>query len=291
MNPGGALSQTGINTIGFTFVIDSADCFVRSGYNDIIPYDYYFTFKDDQAPINRVNIKRVRINVAMPYVALLDSTYCLVLGDTIELGFPTGSYSSYLWSTGDTINSIDVYQPGSYSVITQTTSGQVDTLNTIVSIRPDPVIQSPDKICSGQTVTLTVQNSYASYVWGGNTTGTSDTVTTGIGTYWLTVSDSLGCLGTDTINIEEMIPYTDTPQVCVVTNDPISGFNQIIWERPSKLGTVSYNIYRGGVIGYTNIGSIGVNSLSEFIDNSVNPGLQPHKYYITLIDRDRKSVV
>jgi hypothetical protein len=63
MNPGGALSQTGINTIGFTFVIDSADCFVRSGYNDIIPYDYYFTFSDDQAPINRVNIKRVRINV------------------------------------------------------------------------------------------------------------------------------------------------------------------------------------------------------------------------------------
>jgi len=63
LNPGGALSQTGINTIGFTFVIDSADCLVRSGYNDIIPYDYYFTFSDDQAPINRVNIKRVRINV------------------------------------------------------------------------------------------------------------------------------------------------------------------------------------------------------------------------------------
>ena len=283
-NSGGVFTYPGLNNMEFNWAIDSADYYVGSGYNDIIPYDYYFTFKDDQAPINRVNIKRVRINVAMPYVALLDSTYCLVLGDTIELGFPTGSYSSYLWSTGDTINSIDVYQPGSYSVITQTTSGQVDTQNTIVSIRPDPVIQSPDKICSGQTVTLTVQNSYASYVWGGNTTGTSDTITTGIGTYWLTVSDSLGCLGTDTISIEERIPYTDTPQVCVVTNDPISGYNQIIWERPSKLGTVSYNIYRESVIGYTNVGSRGVNQLSEFTDSSANPGQQSHKYYVTLID-------
>ena len=282
-NPGGILSITDTNLIGFNWVIDSADHNVGSGYNNVIPYDYYFTFNDDQAPINRVNIKRVRINVSHP-TGWISSKYCLILGDTIQLGFPTGTYTSYLWSTGDTINSIDVYQVGNYSVIVQNASGQTDTLNTIVTANPAPVIQSPDKICSGQTAILTVQNSFTSYVWGGDATGTSNSITTGIGTYWLTVSDSLGCLGSDTISIEERIPYTDTPHVCIVTNDPVSGYNQIIWERPSKLGTVSYNIYRGGVIGYTNIGSIGVNSLSEFIDNSVNPGLQPHKYYITLID-------
>ena len=282
-NPGGILSNTDTNLIGFNWVTDSADYNVGSGYSNIVPYDYYFTFNDDQSPINRINIKRVRINLFYPAV-WISPKYCLSLGDTIQLGFPTGTYTSYLWSTGDTINSINVYQTGSYSVIVQSASGQTDTLSTIVTASPTPLIPSPAKICPGQTATLTVQNIYASYLWGGGQVlSFSNSITTTKGTFWLTVSDSLGCLGSDTISIEEIIPYTDTPQVCIVTNDT-SGYNQIIWERPSKLGTVSYNIYRAGVIGYTNIGSTGVNQLSEFIDNSVNPGLQPHKYYVTLID-------
>ena len=280
-NPGGILSNTGWNWIGFNWVTDSADYNVGSGYSNIVPYDYYFTFNDDQSPINQVNIKRVRINLSYPAV-WISPKYCLSLGDSIQLGFPTGTYTSYLWSTGDTINSINVHQTGNYSVIVQSASGGTDTLSTIVTANPTPVIQSPAKICPGQTATLTVQNSYASYLWGPGFS-TSNSITTGAGTFWLTVFDSLGCFGSDTISIEEIIPYTDTPQVCIVTNDT-SGHNQIIWERPSKLGTVSYNIYRAGVIGYTNIGSTGVNQLSEFIDTSVNPGLQPHKYYVTLID-------
>ena len=76
-------------------------------------------------------------------------------------------------------------------------------------------------------------------------------------------------------------PYTS--QVCIVTNDT-SGYNQIIWEKPSKLGTLGYNIYRDGVIGYTKLTTIGVNQPSEFTDISVNPGLKAYKYYITALD-------
>ena len=283
LNPGGVFTFPDSNQVSFNWIIDSADYYVGSGYNDSIPYDYFFTFKDDEAPVNKVNIKRVRINVGWPE-SFLAPKYCLTPGDTIQMGFPAGSYSSYLWSTGDTTNSIDVSQSGYYSVIVQNTAGQTDTLHTIVSANPTPIIQYPAKICSGQTAILTVQNIHTSYQWGGDTSGTSNSITTGLGTYWLTVSDSLGCLGTDTITIEEIIPYTDTPRVCVVTNDPVTGYNQIIWERASKLGTVSYNIYRESVIGYTNIGSRGVNQLSEFTDSSSNPGQQAHKYYITLVD-------
>jgi hypothetical protein len=283
LNPGGVFTYPGSNQVSFNWIIDSADYYVGSGYNDSIPYDYYFTFKDDEAPVNRVNIKRVRINVGWP-ASFFDPKYCLISGDTIQMGFPAGSYSSYLWSTGDTTNSIDVSQSGYYSVIVQNAVGQTDTLNTIVSANPTPIIQYPAKLCSGQTTILTVQNNHTSYQWGGDTSGTSNSITTGVGTYWLTVSDSLGCIGADTIIIEERIPYTDTPRVCVVTNDPVTSYNQIIWERPSKLGTVSYNIYRESVIGYTNIGSRGVNQLSEFTDSSSNPGQQAHKYYITLVD-------
>lgn len=65
LNPGGVFEYPGINEINFKWVIDSADYYVGSIYNDIKPYDFYFTFRDDESPINRVKTLRVRINVAL----------------------------------------------------------------------------------------------------------------------------------------------------------------------------------------------------------------------------------
>ena len=65
LNPGGVFEYPGINEINFKWVIDSADYYVGSIYNDIKPYDFYFTFRDDESPINGVKTLRVRINVAL----------------------------------------------------------------------------------------------------------------------------------------------------------------------------------------------------------------------------------
>jgi hypothetical protein len=196
---------------------------------------------------------------------------------------------SYLWSTGATAQSITTSQAGSYYVIvTETTNGCVDTsatYTTTVTPLPTPIIVATQlKICPGQTVTLSTQTSHTSYLWGGGASGTQDSLVVGAGTFWLTVSDTSGCSGTDTITITELVPYTTQPEVCIVTNDPVSGFNQVIWERSSKQGTEYYNVYRDGIIGYTKIGSRGVNQLSQLTDNSANPGLQPYKYYVTIVD-------
>jgi len=207
-------------------------------------------------------------------------------GDSVIFNLTSGQ--SYLWSNNDTNQSITVTQAGSFSAIITTNNGCVDTTRIITtSVNPVPtpeIIAQLNTLCSGQVTTLSTQGIYDSYIWGGDTAGNQDSLIVNSGNYWVTVITAAGCSGSDSISISEIVPYTTQPEVCIVTNDPVSGYNQIIWEKSSKQGTVSYNIYRDGVIGYIKVGSIGVNQLSEFIDSSANPGLQPYKYYVTLMD-------
>ena len=207
-------------------------------------------------------------------------------GDSVTLTAAAGQ--SYLWSNGDTLQSITLDSAGSYYATVTTTNGCYDTTatyTTTVLPLPSPIIIAPQlEVCPGQTVTLSTQTSYTSYLWGGGVSGTQDSLVVGAGTFWLTVSDTSGCSGTDTITITELAPYTTQPEVCIVTNDSVSGLNKVIWERFSKQFTEYYNVYREGTIGYTNIGSRGVNQLSEFTDTMANPGLQPYKYYVTIVD-------
>ena len=210
----------------------------------------------------------------------------LCSGETITLTAAAGQ--NYLWSTGATAQSITTGQTGTYFAIITTADGCVDTTTSyVVTVNPLPnlnIIAPQLELCSGQTVTLSTQGPFSSYLWGGDSTGTQDTLVVTPGTYWLSVTNSSGCIGTDTITITELAPYTTQPQVCILTNDPVTGFNQIIWERSSKKGVEYYNVYRDDVIGYTKVGSKGVNQLSQLTDNTVNPGLQPYKYYITITD-------
>lgn len=195
---------------------------------------------------------------------------------------------TYLWNTGATNQSITTNSSGVYYAIVTTNDGCIDTTNSnvvTVSSIPTPTINASQlKLCSGQMATLSTPNTYSSYVWGGDTIGTLDSITVNAGHYWLTVTNSSGCSGSDTIQIDEIVPYTTQPEICIVTNDSATGFNKIIWERNSKLGVEYYNIYRDDVIGYTKVGSKGVNQLSQLLDNTANPGLRSYKYYLTITD-------
>jgi len=215
----------------------------------------------------------------------------LCSGETVTLTAAAGQ--NYLWNTGATTQSItttSIVGSYSYSAIVTTSNGCIDTTASyVVTINPLPsptILASQLVQCAGQTITLSTQTTYSSYLWGGDSLGlgTQDTLVVTPGTYWLSVTDSSGCIGTDTITITEYTPYTTQPEVCILTNDPITGFNQVIWERSSKKGVEYYNVYRDDFIGYTKIGSKGVNQLSQLTDSTAMPGLQPYKYYITITD-------
>ncbi len=137
--------------------------------------------------------------------------------------------SSYLWNTTQTTNSI-VVQPSQTTTYTVTVYNQgcSSTDDISVLVHTSPVANAgPDvDLCAGESTTLTATGN-GTYTWDngiGNVqqaTVSPNTTTT----YTLTVSDAIGCYGTDqvTVNIYDInsidINPTDT-MVCI--NQPIT---------------------------------------------------------------------
>ncbi len=136
-----------------------------------------------------------------------DSDKCASVG-TITLNAPAG-YTTYSWSTGNTLASISVSTSGTY--ISYSRSGcstRIDTF--IVAFHTMPVVNlgNDTSFCNGNTVTLSsAQPPGSAYVWSTGAVGPS-IVVGATGTYWLQVTNTFGCSTTDTIVISVYNPTT-----------------------------------------------------------------------------------
>jgi parallel beta-helix repeat protein len=76
------------------------------------------------------------------------------------------------------------------------------------------------------------------------------------------------------------------PQICMVTVDPITGSNLVIWEKKSKAPIDTFNIYReskaAGI--YDLMGTVSHEDLSIFGDSTADPTVQAYLYKITCTD-------
>lgn len=105
--------------------------------------------------------------------------------------------ADYFWSTGDTTDSIAVYQPGVYwlQVTTHQNCTYVDSVN--ITILPTPNINlGPDRLVC-DSVTLFGPPGMNSYLWSNGDT-TSSIYVDSSGTYWLTASTA-SCTVTDSV--------------------------------------------------------------------------------------------
>jgi uncharacterized protein (TIGR02145 family) len=120
----------------------------------------------------------------------------LCQGSVLALNATAGS--SYLWSNGQTTQSIQATQGGAYTVQVTNANGCVGTSNPVtltVNPLPAPSItaQGPTTFCQGGSVVLTSTGA-TSYSWSTNATTQNITVTTS-GQYQVTVVDNKGCSG------------------------------------------------------------------------------------------------
>ena len=195
----------------------------------------------------------------------------------------------YSWSNGSTNSTISGLNPGFYQLTVSDSLGCTESstlqLGFDFQTQPITILGSNASLCYGQTDTLFVSGAFSSINWGGNASGNGDSVFVSSGTTFVSALDTNGCLSGDTVLILSDVPYTTSPEICLVTNDTSSlGLNVIIWERSSKEGVELYNVYRSSVIGYQKIGSKGVNQLSQLTDFTANAASQSYEYYITLVD-------
>ena len=134
----------------------------------------------------------------IPVVSVALSTVCQGVFGTLT----ASGANSYLWSSGDVTAGIN-YAPATtttYTVI-GTSLGCSDTVIGIITVNPLPVVSVASKtICSGQAATLTA-NGANSYTWSDGSVTKSITKSPTINTTYTVTGNSLGCLGTATVNI------------------------------------------------------------------------------------------
>ncbi|MDX1942034.1 MAG: gliding motility-associated C-terminal domain-containing protein, partial [Saprospiraceae bacterium] len=115
---------------------------------------------------------------------------------------------TYVWSTGETSETIEVSEAGEYAVtVTDATgcSGQ-DTITIIVNPNPEVVASASDStICEGESVTLNAGVTGATpftFAWSNGVNGQSQSVNpTQTTTYVVTVTDGNGCMNSDSVTI------------------------------------------------------------------------------------------
>lgn len=122
-----------------------------------------------------------------------NTSFCV--GSSTTLTASSG-FAGYLWSTGSNSTSIQVNQPGQYSVIVSTAAGCLGeaSIQVVENPRPSPAISGPSEICPGTAATLDAGAGYSNYVWSNGQGGQSITVSNQAN-YQVTVTDANGCQG------------------------------------------------------------------------------------------------
>ncbi|NSW46525.1 MAG: hypothetical protein HPY79_11990, partial [Bacteroidales bacterium] len=180
----------------------------------------------------------------------------LCQGNTSVLNAGIG-YSSYLWNTGATTQTITISQPGTYFVTVTDAHGctGIGTINVIQYDSPTLTITGNTNICSGGTSILTAQTNATSYLWSNNSTSQSITVNQG-GTYSVTVTSSQGCTNTASVTVTQSptinVNASFTPVSCYHGNNGTATVNatggippfQYIWSNGQTTQTI-FNLTAG----------------------------------------------
>ncbi|MBK8874427.1 MAG: T9SS type A sorting domain-containing protein [Bacteroidetes bacterium] len=146
---------------------------------------------------NNISGNTVFAAPAIPVITAGSSTtFCS--GQSVTL--TSSAADSYLWSTGETTQSIVVSSAGSYNVTVYNAalcSNVSASTDVIVNPLPTPSISPSGSttFCPGGNVTLDAGAGYTAYLWSDGSTTQSITVSTS-GTFTVTVTDGNGCTGT-----------------------------------------------------------------------------------------------
>lgn len=155
-------------------------------------------------------------------ITLNDSVF-ICEGDSVELDAGTGNGYTYLWSTGDTIQTIYIDTSGTYwvQVTDANTCVNADTIIAILNLLPVVDLGQDSTFCADDSLILDVGAGYI-YLW--STADTTQTIVVDTtSTYRVQITDSNNCMNYDTIEIiVNPIPLVDLgPDTMTCCNEPM----------------------------------------------------------------------
>tara|TARA_Y100001954_G_scaffold198000_1_gene215147 strand:- start:17591 stop:22567 length:4977 start_codon:yes stop_codon:yes gene_type:complete len=172
-------------------------------------------------------------------IANLGKDTAICIGETVVLNAKNDGLN-YKWSTGESTQDITINSSGIYEVVVSDNIGCADTSNMFLKVNQLPVVDigNDTTICKYQTIVLNAKNKGLNFIWNnGETQQTLEVKEEGV--YSVEVRDSIGCLGTDEINVfKEIIedPYFEKEkivcegQTILLEPDFIEKYN-IYWDK------------------------------------------------------------
>jgi len=185
----------------------------------------------------------------------LGTDISLCKDNTVTLHAGSG-FQSYVWQDGSTDSILQASQPGKYFVSAQNYCGLQSSDTLIITLSPPiPFSLGPDKTkCANDTLSITAPNGFTNYSWSpayaiNRTDSQTIEIFTGIDTsYICTAQKSVGCLVSDTININilQSQPISLGNDTSFCTGDSLilnagAGFTSYLWSTGSTSQQITVN--------------------------------------------------
>ena len=242
----GCTDSTAVNYNPVAILDDSSCIFSVSGCMDILSCNYNVLATIDDGSCYYLSVD-------------LGNDTSLCSSSNMILGV-NGNYFSYLWNNFDTTSQITIYSNGVYSVLVSDSLGCTSSDTILVSLSYPPLVDigNDQKLCPGDSLILDGGNGWSNYLWSDSSTLQTFVVDT-FGLYFVTVTDSVGCQGSDYVNITmDTFPVSGfTYLINGLTVDFIdtsSYGNSYIWDffsdgnfTDSTVGDVSFNYSTSGI--------------------------------------------
>ncbi|MFM6947300.1 MAG: gliding motility-associated C-terminal domain-containing protein [Flavobacteriales bacterium] len=153
-----------------------------------------------------------------------DTTICT--GTSLLLQ-PDTTYASYSWNTGATTPSITVSNAGTYWLDVPSGCGLArDSI--VISVQTPVVDLGPDTYhCLNDSSLLQTTSAFNTYSWS-NGASTASIFVQNAGIYTLTVTDNLGCVAQDQINVTVLQPDTSSSNLSLCIGSTYNFFGQNI---------------------------------------------------------------
>ncbi len=195
-----------------------------------------------------------------------------VICSGIGTSLTASSGTDYLWSTGETTQSINVNNPGSYSVTVTNNNGCSGSSSQTVTMMEPTVISGSTQICQGQSTTLYASGS-GSYAWSNGASTSFITVNTP-GNYTITVTLPNGCSSSATVNVS--VGATPTPVILgnttlcqgQSTTLTANGGSSYVWDNGSMNNSIT--VSQSGVYTVTATNAEGCSNTAN-VTVTVNP--------------------
>ena len=226
--------------------------------------------------------KPIAVNVIPSAVISANGPTTFCAGGSVTLTAPAAS--SYLWSTGETTQSISPNSTVMIDVIVTTAGCSATSAPVAVTVNalPTPIVTTNNvAICQGASATLT-SSPAAAYLWSNGSSNSSINVTTP-GNYTVTVTDANGCSATSaplaiavSANPTAAITAAGSTTFCqgqsVVLNAATNG-STYLWSNGATTPSITANA--SGIYFVTVTNAAGCSTVSNEIIVTATPAFVP----------------